>query len=79
LIFLILFILNSILWINNTSAVIPFTTFLELFVLWFFISIPSVFGGAYFGYKYPMLENPIQTNQIQRQIPKKTLFTKPLI
>ncbi|CAF1412822.1 unnamed protein product [Adineta ricciae] len=80
-IFIILFILNFVLSINNTSIVIPFITFLELFALWFFISIPLVFIGAYFGYKYPirMLENPTQTNQIQRQVPKKTLFTKPLI
>ena len=45
------FILNLILWIKQSSAAIPFTTLLALLALWFGISVPLTFVGAYFGFK----------------------------
>ncbi|CAF5032496.1 unnamed protein product, partial [Rotaria sp. Silwood1] len=51
LIFVILFVLNLVLWLNVSSATIPCTTFLALLALWFCISTPLVFIGAYLGFK----------------------------
>ena len=51
IIFAIFFILNLLLWIKGSSAAIPFTTLLALLALWFGISVPLTFVGAYFGFK----------------------------
>ncbi|CAF1037014.1 unnamed protein product [Rotaria sordida] len=77
-IFGIFFVLNLVLWANGSSAAIPFTTFLALLALWFCVSTPLVFIGAYLGFKRPVSENPVRTNQIPRQVPEQTLYTKPI-
>lgn len=51
LVFGIFFILNLVLWVEGSSAAIPFTTLLALLALWFGISVPLTFVGAYFGFK----------------------------
>ena len=43
--------LNLFLWGKGSSAVIPFTTLIALLALWFGISVPLTFVGAYFGFK----------------------------
>ena len=53
-IFGIFFILNIVLWSNGSSAAIPFSTFLALLALWFCVSTPLVFIGAYLGFKRPV-------------------------
>jgi transmembrane 9 superfamily protein 2/4 len=53
-IFGIFFILNLVLWANGSSAAIPFTTFIALLALWFCVSTPLVFVGAYLGFKRPV-------------------------
>lgn len=50
-VFGLFFILNLVLWIEGSSAAIPFTTLLALLALWFGISVPLTFVGAYFGFK----------------------------
>merc|ERR1712146_130033 len=40
-----------------------------LLLMWFGISVPLVFVGAFFGFKAPVKENPVRTNEIPRQIP----------
>ncbi|CAF1400820.1 unnamed protein product [Rotaria sordida] len=79
LIFVILFVLNLVLWENVSSTAIPCTTFVALLALWFCISTPLVFIGAYLGFKRPVYKNPIPINQIPREIPKQPLYTKPLL
>ena len=49
--FVLVFILNLIVWAQGSSSAIPFGTFVALIALWFLVSTPLVFGGAYFGYK----------------------------
>ncbi|XP_064614807.1 LOW QUALITY PROTEIN: transmembrane 9 superfamily member 2-like [Liolophura sinensis] len=77
-IFGIFFLLNLILWIKQSSAAIPFTTLLALLALWFGISVPLTFVGAYFGFKKRAIEHPVRTNQIPRQIPDQSIYTKAL-
>ncbi|XP_052784678.1 transmembrane 9 superfamily member 2-like [Mya arenaria] len=78
IVFAIFFILNLVLWIEGSSAAIPFTTLLALLALWFGISVPLTFVGAYFGFKKRPIEHPVRTNQIPRQIPDQTIYTKPI-
>uniref|UniRef100_A0A0B7BD17 Transmembrane 9 superfamily member n=1 Tax=Arion vulgaris TaxID=1028688 RepID=A0A0B7BD17_9EUPU len=78
LVFGVFFLLNLVLWGYGSSAAIPFTTLLALLALWFGISVPLTFVGAYFGFRKRPIEHPTRTNQIPRQIPEQSLYTRPL-
>ncbi|XP_033638145.1 transmembrane 9 superfamily member 2-like [Asterias rubens] len=77
LIFTIVFILNLLLWAKQSSAAIPFTTLVALLAMWFGVSVPLVFVGSYFGFKKRPIEFPVRTNQIPRQIPEQSFYTRP--
>merc|ERR1712086_349085 len=64
---------------QKSSGAVPFTTLFAVLCLWFGISVPLVFLGAYFGFKQPSIENPTRTNQIPRQIPKQPWFIQPVL
>uniref|UniRef100_A0A8C9TWL9 Transmembrane 9 superfamily member n=1 Tax=Scleropages formosus TaxID=113540 RepID=A0A8C9TWL9_SCLFO len=78
IIFADFFVMNLILWVEGSSAAIPFGTLVAVLALWFGISVPLTFVGAYFGFKKQAIEHPVRTNQIPRQIPEQSFFTKPL-
>lgn len=67
--FSLFFVLNLFVWASGSSGAVPFTTLLLLLFMWFGISVPLVFAGAYVGYKAKPYEFPTRTNQIPRQIP----------
>lgn len=67
--FSLFFVLNLFVWGSGSSGAVPFTTLLLLLFMWFGISVPLVFAGAYIGYKTKRYEFPTRTNQIPRQIP----------
>ncbi|XP_076877306.1 transmembrane 9 superfamily protein member 5 isoform X2 [Brachyhypopomus gauderio] len=72
------FLMNLILWVEGSSAAVPFGTLLAVLALWFGISVPLTFVGAFFGFRKPVMEHPVRTNQIPRQIPEQSFFTRPL-
>eukprot|EP00062_Callorhinchus_milii_P020356 gi/632975913/ref/XP_007904494.1/ PREDICTED: transmembrane 9 superfamily member 2 [Callorhinchus milii] len=72
------FIMNLILWGEGSSAAIPFGTLVAILSMWFGISVPLTFIGAYFGFKKHVMEHPVRINQIPRQIPEQSFYTKPL-
>uniref|UniRef100_A0A671M6E0 Transmembrane 9 superfamily member n=1 Tax=Sinocyclocheilus anshuiensis TaxID=1608454 RepID=A0A671M6E0_9TELE len=78
IVFVDFFLMNLILWVEGSSAAVPFGTLVAILALWFGISVPLTFVGAYFGFKKPGIEPPVQTNQIPRQIPQQSFFTKPV-
>lgn len=67
--FTLFFILNLFVWGSGSSGAVPFSTLILLLFMWFGISVPLVFAGAYVGYKTKPYEFPTRTNQIPRQIP----------
>ncbi|XP_065575897.1 transmembrane 9 superfamily member 2-like isoform X2 [Artemia franciscana] len=77
-IFSIFFLLNIVLWANSSSATVPFPTLVALLALSFGISLPLTFVGAFFGFRKRGTEHPVRTNQIPRQIPEQSFYTKPL-
>uniref|UniRef100_A0A0N5AMH5 Transmembrane 9 superfamily member n=1 Tax=Syphacia muris TaxID=451379 RepID=A0A0N5AMH5_9BILA len=77
-IFGIFFISNLMLWAKGSSAAVPFGTLVVLLSLWLFVSIPLTFVGAFFGFRKRSIQHPVRTNQIPRQVPEQTLYTKPL-
>jgi transmembrane 9 superfamily protein 2/4 len=76
--FAIFFVLNLVLWVNESSAAMPFLTLLALLALWLGVSTPLVFFGSYLGFKKPTIEQPVRTNQIPRQIPQQYMYTRPV-
>lgn len=77
-VFAVFFLLNLVLWAKGSSAAVPFSTLIALLALWFGISVPLTFVGAYFGFRKRPIEHPTRTNQIPRQIPDQSMYTRPL-
>lgn len=75
-VFSLFFVMNLILWANRSSAAIPFSTLVALLALWFGVSVPLTFVGAYFGFRKRVIEHPVRTNQIPRQIPEQSVYTQ---
>uniref|UniRef100_A0A4W3IGM8 Transmembrane 9 superfamily member n=1 Tax=Callorhinchus milii TaxID=7868 RepID=A0A4W3IGM8_CALMI len=78
IVFIDFFLTNLILWAEGSSAAMPFGTLVAILAMWFGISVPLTFVGAYFGFKKRPIDHPVRTNQIPRQIPEQSFFTKPL-
>merc|ERR1719215_2585814 len=78
LFFVIFFVLNLFVWGKKSSGAVPFTTMFALLCLWFGISVPLVFLGAYFGFRKGNIELPVRTNQIPRQTPEQPWLIQPI-
>ncbi|PKA63920.1 hypothetical protein AXF42_Ash004930 [Apostasia shenzhenica] len=78
IVFAIFFVLNALIWGEKSSGAVPFTTMFALVLLWFGISVPLVFVGAYIGFKKPTFEDPVKTNKIPRQIPEQAWYMNPV-
>merc|ERR1719291_1405727 len=76
--FTIFFVLNLGIWGEKSSGAVPFTTMFALLVLWFGVSVPLVFFGAYAGFKKDVIELPVRTNPIPRKIPELPWYSKPV-
>ncbi|KAM5547393.1 hypothetical protein ABKV19_001734 [Rosa sericea] len=70
----ILFMLNVFIWGEESFAAVPFGTVFSLLLLWFGISVPLVFVGSYLGFKQQAIEDPVNTNEIARQIPVRAWY-----
>uniref|UniRef100_A0A673UT92 Transmembrane 9 superfamily member n=2 Tax=Suricata suricatta TaxID=37032 RepID=A0A673UT92_SURSU len=77
IVFADLFLMNLILWVEGSSAATSFLTLIGILAVWFGISVPLTFVGAYFGNK-KTFRYPVPTNRIPRHIPQQSVFTKPL-
>jgi transmembrane 9 superfamily protein 2/4 len=78
ILFSIFFITNLMLWSKGSSAAVPFGTLVALLSLWLFLATPLTFIGSFFGFKADRIIAPVRTNQIPRQVPEQTMYTKPL-
>ncbi|KAK9682878.1 hypothetical protein RND81_10G103500 [Saponaria officinalis] len=74
----VFFILNALIWGEKSSGAVPFGTMFALIVLWFGISVPLVFVGAYIGFRKQALDDPVKTNKIPRQIPEQAWYMNPI-
>merc|ERR1719217_1753786 len=74
IVFCIFFFLNFFIWGRGSSGAAPFGTIVALIAMWFCISVPLVFVGAFFGFKAPVKEPPVRTNEIPRQIPLQAWY-----
>ncbi|CAN6838966.1 unnamed protein product [Brassica oleracea] len=74
----IFFVLNALIWGQKSSGAVPFGTMFALIFLWFGISVPLVFVGAYLGFKKRPVDDPVKTNKIPRQIPEQAWYMNPI-
>eukprot|EP00126_Sphaerothecum_destruens_P013044 Sdes_comp22324_c0_seq1m20803 len=66
---LIIVVVNFFVWSRHSSKAIPFTTLIAIFCLLFFLNVPLVSFGFFFGYRKKPYEFPVRMNQIPRQVP----------
>ncbi|KAH8855777.1 Transmembrane 9 superfamily member 2 [Schistosoma japonicum] len=78
-VFSMFLILDFALWILDSATATPFGTIVSLLALWLCVSLPLCFIGAFFGFRKPVFETPVRTNQIPRQIPFQSLYSRPLM
>ncbi|KAE8720059.1 Transmembrane 9 superfamily member 9 [Hibiscus syriacus] len=76
ILFVVFFVLNGLIWGEQSSGAVPFGTMLALVFLCFGISVPLVFVGSYFGFKRPAIEDPVKTNKIPKVIPDQPWYMK---
>ena len=70
----IFLVINIVIWAHQSSMAVPFGTSLVVVVLWFVISLPLVFLGAYFGFRKDVISVPCRTNQIPREVPPQLWY-----
>lgn len=71
IVFVILTVLNFILWGSKSTGAIPISLYFKLLSLWFCISVPLTLLGGYFGTRAGEIKFPVRTNQIPREIPAR--------
>jgi transmembrane 9 superfamily protein 2/4 len=80
IVFATFFFLDMIVWSYGSTGAVPFLTMLAVLTLWFGISVPLVFLGAYFGYRRDAIEFPVVTSTIPRQIdPQPWYLATPIV
>ena len=53
---------------QGSSAAIPFFTLVALLALWFGVSVPLTFVGAYFGFRRPSIEQPVMDQSVLQRL-----------
>jgi transmembrane 9 superfamily protein 2/4 len=78
--FVIFFVLNLFVWGEGSVRAVPFGSMLAVVALWFGISVPLVFLGAYLGYRTDAMEVPVKTtSNIPRPIPEQPWYMSTLV
>ena len=70
----VFFIMNIVALSQRSTDAVPVLMIVVLILLWFGISIPLVFMGAFFGYREEAVEYPVNTSSIPRQVPDQPWF-----
>ena len=71
--------MDLVVWSYGSTGAVPLLSMAAVLTLWFGISMPLVFLGAYFGYKKDPIEFPVVTSNIPRQIPEQPCYLNPVI
>ena len=70
----LVFVLDLIVWAEGSTSAIPFFSMLSVLALWFGISVPLTFLGAFYGFKKDVDKQPVKTQDIPRQIPPQPFY-----
>ncbi|XP_077991420.1 transmembrane 9 superfamily member 2-like [Glandiceps talaboti] len=72
MIFFELLMSNIVLLSQQSSAVLPVTTWIAILAIIIFVNTPIVFLGGYIAHKQKKIRHPVPPSDIRRMIPKKT-------
>lgn len=74
--FLVFFSFNMVLWSMGSSGAVPILSMLAIVALWFGISVPLVFLGAYIGFRKDVVEFPVhpRASASPRPIPEQPWY-----
>ena len=73
--FTVFFFLNLCVWYTGSTEAVPFGSMFAIVMLWFGISLPLVFVGAYIGYRKEAIQPPVNTtSKTHREIPEQPWF-----
>ena len=67
--FCMFFLINLLIRGEESSGAIPFASLIELFLIWFGISLPLTFLGAALGYKKLTIRNSSKISRIPKPLP----------
>jgi transmembrane 9 superfamily protein 2/4 len=70
IVFGVFFVLDICVWLYGSTGAVPLLSMLAVLTLWFGVSVPLVFLGAYFGYKTEPVTFPVVTSNIPREVPQ---------
>ncbi|XP_051150652.1 transmembrane 9 superfamily member 12-like [Andrographis paniculata] len=71
IVFLILTLLNFLLWGSNSTGAIPVSLYFTLLSLWFCVSVPLTLLGGFLATRSDQIQYPVRTNQLPREIPAR--------
>ena len=70
--FLLFFLINFLIWEEDSSGAVDFTSLLELLCIWFGISLPLVFISGAIGYRKAAIHNPCKISKIPKPVAGNT-------
>jgi transmembrane 9 superfamily member 2/4 len=79
IVFGMFFILNFFVWGEASTAAVPFGTMVAVMALWFGVSVPLTFFGAFLGFRRDVIEYPVRTADIPRQIPEQPWYLNQIV
>lgn len=79
LIMLIFTVLNIALKHTGSLGAVPAGIYFSIVAVWFLISVPLTFVGGFMATRLPILDPPVKTNQIPRQIPPAPIVAHPVL
>jgi transmembrane 9 superfamily protein 2/4 len=72
-------ILNIALSRTGSTGAVPAGMYFAIIGIWFLVSVPLTFVGGYVATKLPILQYPVKTNQIPRQVPPPPVVAHPVL
>ncbi len=79
IVFVVAFIVNLVAWHEGSSFAVPAVTLVVIVLVWFGVSVPLTFTGAYFGFTREEIKPPVPFNTVQRLIPVQPWYMHPVI
>jgi hypothetical protein len=79
LIMLIFTVLNIALKHTGSLGAVPAGIYFSIVAIWFLVSVPLTFVGGFMATRLPILDFPVKTNQIPRQIPPAPIVAHPVL
>mmetsp|Transcript_4729 Transcript_4729/g.19269 ORF Transcript_4729/g.19269 Transcript_4729/m.19269 type:complete len:656 (-) Transcript_4729:730-2697(-) len=75
--FAVFFVLDVSLATYGSTGAVPLSTLVAILALWFGISVPLVFLGAYLGFRKEPIEFPVKFSNIPRPVPAASWYVSP--